>query len=321
MASNEIETLDPVASVEKLKKIAAGRALNRRRFITALGMTGAAAGAGLVSGCSSATTAAPATTTSTTSTPGQSGALSFLLNLKFLQATFYSYITLGADINSASTQVSLQGSGAITGAPGLLTFTGTNAAQITDLLNEIYFDEWNHVATLQSILGSTVISRPAINLAFAGAVTATNALSIARLIEDLSVTAFNGVTSVLSTSNVTLAAQILGTDSFHAGALRLVSIQNPTIAAYDKADSLDVAPIDPGSALLAAQGPTGNGGFFATAGAITSNTTTLPGFAFSRTTSQVLAALYATTLGVPAASGTAKGGAFPSGVNGVINTV
>jgi hypothetical protein len=48
MASNEIETLDSAASVEKLNKIAAGRALNRRHFLAALGMTGAAAGAGLM---------------------------------------------------------------------------------------------------------------------------------------------------------------------------------------------------------------------------------------------------------------------------------
>ena len=65
MASNEIEILDPTATVEKLKKIAAGRALNRRRFLASLGMTGAAAGAGLLSGCSTTNTVTAVTTTST----------------------------------------------------------------------------------------------------------------------------------------------------------------------------------------------------------------------------------------------------------------
>ena len=62
MASKEIEVLDPEVTVEKLKKIATGRALNRRHFLAALGMTGAAAGAALLSGCDS-TTASSVTTT------------------------------------------------------------------------------------------------------------------------------------------------------------------------------------------------------------------------------------------------------------------
>ena len=156
---------------------------------------------------------------------GQIDILNFALNLEYLQATFYSYITTGADI-SASTGVTAN-SGAITGtlsAP--LVFTGTYASQITDLLNEIYFDELNHVIGLRNILGSAAISRPAINLAAFGAITATNALSIARLLEDVGVTAYTSGIAGLTTSNATYPAQILGAESFHSGALRLISIQN-----------------------------------------------------------------------------------------------
>jgi hypothetical protein len=316
MASNEIEIPGSTAIVGKLKKIAAGQALNRRHFITALGMTGAAAGTGLLSGCSSSTSSTPAAA----ATVAQTDVLNFALNLEFLEATFYSYLTTGADINTTKTKVSLLSSGAVTGAPpAAIVFTGTAAQQITDILNEIYFDEWNHVVTLQGLLGSSAIFRPAINLAAAGAITPTNALSIARLFEDVGVTAYNGAVGLLSTSDLRYASQILAVEAFHAGALRLVSIQNPGIAAYIQADSLDVAPVDLGTAALEDAGPTAAGGIFSTAGATTSNATTPAGFPFLRTTSQVLSIVYGP--GTGAASGTKSGGFFPSGVNGRINTV
>jgi hypothetical protein len=313
MASNEIEILDPTATVGKLKKIAAGRALNRRHFIAALGMTGAAAGAGLMSGC---TVGSSTVVSTTTAGAGETDILNFALNLEYLEATFYAYITQGTDLPAAS----IVNSGAITGAPGKLTFTGTNAQQITDLLNEIYFDEKNHVTTLLSLLGTVAVPRPAINLAAYATITATNALSIARLFEDVGVTAYAGATAALLSSNLVFSAQILGVESFHAGALRLVSIQNPTIAAYAKADLLDVAPVDPGSAVLAATwpGPTANGGFFATYGISAAGTTA--GMALSRSTSQVLAIVYGSG-GVAASAGASSGGFFPNGVNGAIKTV
>lgn len=312
MASNEIETLDSVATVEKSKRNAAGHALDRRYFLTALGMTGAAAGAALMSGCSSTNTTLPATTAGTAETD----VLNFALNLKFLKATFYSYVTQGTDLPASNTP----NSGAITGAPAKLTFTGTNAQQTTDLLNEVYFDERNHVSGLQSLLASSAVFRPAINLAAIAPITATNALSIARLFEDVAITAFAGLSPSLTSSNVTVLAQILGVDSFHAGALRLISIQNPTIAAYIKADAVDVAPVDPGSAAAAAAGPTANGAFFATAGTTSATTATPAGTSFLRTTSQVLAILYGSG-GTAAASGASSGGFFPGGFNGSIKSV
>jgi hypothetical protein len=262
-----------------------------------------------MSGCSTSTSAVP----TSTSSPAQTDILNFALNLEYLEATFYSFITQGTDL----TGTAIAGSGAITGAPGKLTFTGTNAQQITDMLNEIYFDEKNHVSTLISLLGSAYVTRPAINLAAAGAITAINALSIARVFEDVGITAYTGAITGLSTSDLTFASQILAVEGFHSGALRLVSIQNPTIAAYIQADSLDVPPADLGSATLEAAGPTATGGFFSTAGATTTNSTTPAGFEFSRTASQVLSIVY----GPGAPAGTSSGGFFPNGVNGNIKKV
>ena len=310
MASNEIEILDPAAMVEMEKKNAAGRALDRRRFIAALGFTGAAAGAGLMSGCSTSNSVAVSTPT----TSAQTDVLNFVLNIKFLLATFYSFVTQGADLTGSA----VTGSGVVTNAPAAkLTFA---TQQITDLFNEIYYDEKNHVTTLYSLLGSGVVSRPAINLAAFGSITATNAIAIARLLEDVSVTAYAGAITGLSTSDVTITSQVLGTDGFHSGALRLLSIQNPTLATYIKADSLDVAPVDSNSATVSAAGPTAAGAFFATAGATTSNASTPAGFAFIRSTSQALAILFGGP-GTPAGPGTTSGGFFPSGVNGNIKSV
>jgi hypothetical protein len=305
MASTEIEILDPAATVEKVKRIAAGRALNRRNFLAAFGMTGVAAGAGLMSGCNATTTSVPVTSASPAETP----LLSFALNLEYLEATFYSFITQGTDLPSNLTV----GSGAVTGAPGQLTFTGTNAQQTTDLLNEIYFDELNHVTFLRSLLGSAAIARPAINLAAFGAITATNALSIARLLEDVGVTAYSSVISRLTTSNATYASQILGVESSHAGAIRLMNIQAGATF-IPAGDVYETVPYDPGTAALAAAGPTITGGFFPTAGGAGLGMTP------SRTTSQVLAIFYGAP-NAPAASGALKGGFFPSGVNGAITAV
>jgi hypothetical protein len=147
-----------------------------------------------------------------------------------------------------------------------LTFTGTNAQQTTDLLNEIYFDELNHVTFLRNLLGSAAIARPAINLAAFGAITATNALSIARLLEDVVVQAYTGAIPSMTTSNATYASQILGVESSHAGAIRLINIQ--VGAAYIfVGDGNESIPYDPGTAVLAAAGPTVNGSFFPRTGA------------------------------------------------------
>jgi hypothetical protein len=315
MASTEIENLDPTATVDQINKIAADRALNRRRFISALGMAGAAAGAtALMSGCSNVSTSNVAINAAGVS---QTNILNFVLNLQYLEATLYSYITQGTDLPSNLTY----GSGAISGNSTLIGSPLSFTAQVNDLLNEIYFDELNHVTYLQNILGSAAVPRPAINLAAFGTLSATNnqALAVGRLLEDVGVTAYAGVLPGLSSSNATYVAQTLGADSFHSGALRLLSIQS-TVTTINAGDGLDVPPNDPGTTAMASAGPSANGGFFASSGGVIAPTNTNNGLAYARTTSQALAVLYG-AVGKPASAGATIGGFFPSGVNGAISSV
>ena len=164
-------------------------------------MTGAAAGVGLMGGCSNGTVATSTSSSGGTTTSAQIDALVFALNIEYLEATFYAYITQGTDL---STSLTASG-GTVTGAPSKVAFTGTNAQQITDMLNEIYFDEVGHVTTLRTLLGSSGLPRPALNLSAFGAITATNALSIARLLEDVAVSAYTGAATSLVNSNLTFA--------------------------------------------------------------------------------------------------------------------
>jgi hypothetical protein len=221
MANNEFEVLDPATTVEKLKKSVSRRRLNRRNFMAGLGVTGAAAGAALVS---SRKSSRPNVVSA--NGPTQNDVLNFALNLEYLEATFYSFVTQGTDLPASVTV----GSGTVYQPPAKVTFT---TQQLTDLFNEIYYDELQHVINLRAVLGGAAISRPSLNLQSLGTSTSTTAVTItpataiatARLFEDVGVTAYAGAAGFLSGTNLTYAAQILAVEGFHAGALRLVSIQ------------------------------------------------------------------------------------------------
>jgi hypothetical protein len=234
-SSNDMEVLDPTATVEKLKNIVSKVALNRRHFMAALGVAGIAAGTRLGSG--------PVARAQQPTPNGfaQTDVLNFLLNVKYLKATFYSYVTQGADLPGLS-YVTLA-SGQVYNQPGKITFTGTNAAQITDMFNEMYYDELNQLIDLRNLLGVASAPRTTMNLLGnsvanatyvtpSGTVITTGAQAIgqARMLEDISVTAFAGALSYLTGSNLAIATQILAVDGCHAAALRLASIQ--TGAAY-----------------------------------------------------------------------------------------
>ena len=285
--------------------------LNRRNFLAGVGaVTTIAAGAAVI-GCGDSTLPYV-----DAATQPQVDILNFALNLEYLEATFYSYIVTGKDLDG-----SLTGGGpAPSGTPAQITFPN---AQINDLFAEILFDETSHVSDLRTALGTVAVARPQLNLAALAAINASNYLQVARLFEDVGVTAYIGAAASLSGNNLTAAAQILAVEGFHAGALRLINIQQgavypATLAGYVPADGYDVKPADPGTVALAEAGPTtANGGFFATAANGTPGQTNIyPGFAYQRTSSQVLAIVYASTV-----AGTAKGGFFPNGVNGNITTV
>jgi hypothetical protein len=232
MASND-EVLDLESPIEKQNESGSGFEVNRRNFIAALGVAGAAAGAALVSSPN-----AQAQQPSNPNGYAQVDVINLMLNIKYLKATLYSYITTGNDLPPATYVTN--GSGAVFNAPAKITFTSTGLAtaqQITDLFNEMYYDELNQLIALRAAQGVAVIGRPTMNLLGtgpSGSVTGLNAtttltpgqaIALSQFLEDLSVTAFATATSYLTGTNLALASQALATDGFHAGALRLLSIQ------------------------------------------------------------------------------------------------
>ena len=304
---SDLEIVAPLSSEQLLNRIRVTKELNRRRFLTFLSAAGAAAaGAGVMAGCGSQSQAAMA------AGPSENDVLNFALNLEYLEATFYSYVVTGGDIPSGSTGAGPAPTGAPAGKPSFQT------QQIADVFAEIYYDELSHVNDLRSVLGSVAVARPQLALNALGTVSTANYITFARLFEDVGVTAYVGAAVDLTGTNLQYAAQILAVEAFHSGAIRLIDIQQsvPYIpSSVIPTDGFDVPPFDPGSVTTAEAGPTAMGGFFATAGANGADKTS-PGFAYARTTSQVLAIVYANS-----ASGTAKGGFYPNGMNGNITTV
>jgi hypothetical protein len=224
MASNDVEVLDPAATVEKLKEIVSERVLNRRNFLAAVGVAGAAAGTGLIS-----TPSAEAQQPSNPNGYAQVDVLNLMLNIKYLKATLYAYITTGKDIAPATGVTT--GAGVVLNAPAQITFS---TQQITDMFNEMYYDELNQLVALRNLLGVAVAGRQSINLLGTGllptppattTLTQPQAIALSRMLEDLSVSAFATASIYLTGTNLALANQVLASDGFHAGAVRLVAIQ------------------------------------------------------------------------------------------------
>ncbi len=259
MASNKLEVLDPASTAGKLKKIVSGVELNRRHFMTALGAAGVAVGTGLVS------TPVARAQQQLQNGFNQNDVLNYLLNIKFLTATLYSYIATGADLPAtyATPQPTL-GTGQIYSRPGKVTFSGPNASQLTDMFNELYYDELNHVVDLQAVLGTAALPRTTINMAGNSApsnsisaqkfsappatetLSETQAISLAQYLEDLSVTAFANALPYLTGAGLALASQILAADGIHAGSVRLACIQ--TQAPYNYSGTQNVTYIAGGVA-------------------------------------------------------------------------
>jgi hypothetical protein len=302
------EDAEILSAEQLLNRIRVKRALNRRNFLSGLGVaSAAAAGSALLAGCGGS-----GMKTAMAAGPSETDVLNFALNLEYLEATFYSYVATAGDIPSSSTG----GGPAPTGAPSAMP--SFQSQQIADMFAEIYYDEISHVNDLRAALGSSAVARPQLDLGALGTVSTANYITFARLFEDVGVTAYAGAATALTGQNLQYAAQILAVEAFHSGAVRLAAIQLgvPYVPTADvPQDGFDVPPYDPGSISAAENGPTSKGAFFATAGANAPGNT-LPGLAYARTTSQVLAIVYAN-----AATGTTKGGFYPNGMNGNITTV
>jgi Ferritin-like domain len=289
---------------------------DRRNFLRAAGLAGlGAVGTAAVLGSG----ALPAAAAPTSSGPSDGAILNFALNLEYLEAEFYLHAYYGWGVPSALTGG--KGTrGRVTGGRKV-PFSSKAIAQYA---REIAEDELNHVAFLRSALGSAAVARPAIDLKgsftaaarAAGLITSSqtfdpfanenNFLLAAFIFEDVGVTAYKGAAPLINNKTfLGAAAGILAVEAYHAGIVRSAlyqkGLQNEVRAISNARDSLD--------------GKSNKDlGIGKKKGRANLVPTDANGIAFSRTAGQVLNVVYLTP------ERARKGGFYPKGVNGSINT-
>ena len=288
------EKVTPAAAAEEAKMLAFDKrvaAMSRRNFFSKVAAGGAAAGALALTGCNDAQVLP--TPAITANAPTVVDVLNFALNLEYLEAQFYAYVTTGAGIPSADM-----------GTPTGATTGGAKVSFVNPFVNSIAqqlaTDERLHVELLRTQimnLGGTPVSMPALNLAANGAVTNdATFLTAARQLETVGISAYAGGAQYLVSNTVALtyAAKILDTEAQHEGFLRELCIQLGV--ASPAVDGQDLPP---------------------TATQIF-NTNPTTGFNAVRTTSQVLQIAYGPT--AAGKTGVTSGGFFPAGMNGNIKS-
>ncbi|RZF62961.1 ferritin-like domain-containing protein [Sphingomonas populi] len=318
------------------------RRLARRHFLRTTGqITVAAGGLALLSACggsdNSGGTVTPTPTPTSTNTAAiiNADALNLALNFAYLQAQFFAFATTGANISAIADTPAHPGGGAalLTGTGQQGTVTGGRAVSfsnptIAQYAREIAADDLAHLAFLRSALGSSAVAMPSLNIdgsasgAFstfaqaAGYVASgvtfdpyasdLNFLLAAFIFKDVAVTAYKGVTTLLS-STLTLdaAAGLLTTQAYHAALIRttLYTMGQGTAAGQfsNARDTFD------GSADID-QGITGTA---TTANIVPADA---QGRVYTRTAGQVLNVAYQNRAAVT------LGGFFPAGANGNIKT-
>jgi hypothetical protein len=285
----------------------------------------------MLAGCSNTSNIGATTTTYT-----DGDILNFALNLEYLEAEFYLHAATGSGLSSADAG---SNPGTVTGGSQV---TGLSSAQ-QNILNEIAYDEQEHVRFLRSALGSAAVARPAIDivnsfnaLASAAGIASTfnpyanfDAFVVGAFIfEDVGVTAYAGAAPLISTAGITAgylaaAAGIMAVEAYHAAYVRTyLTAQNIANSGY-----LYLGYANKVSALRATLGggnettltvPTGTVPLTATTIATPSAivaATSANAIAYARNTDQVLHIVYGTGGG----AGVKSGGFFPSGLNGKIS--
>jgi hypothetical protein len=203
---------------------------------------GAIAATAAVAGCSNGNVTPAATSGSGYS---DTDILNFALNLEYLEAEFYLRAATGSGLQSSDTTAGsaspYQTVGSVT--VGYAAQVGGASATQLEIINEIAFEEQQHVRFLRAALGAAAIPRPAIDLSFfgplaiaAGIYTSSQPafnpfasfqtfLLGAFIFEDVGVTAYAGAAPLISASGVasgylTAAAGILAVEAYHAAYIR-----------------------------------------------------------------------------------------------------
>ena len=269
--------------------------------------------------------------------------LNFALNLEYLEANFYTLAAAGQTISQAGIGT---GAGTATSGGGtVVTKAANNYASCKvpftmPLVNayalEVALEERNHVTTLRSALGSNAVAQPNIDL-YNSFLALGNLVGVAGfdpflndvyfllgayIFEDVGVTAYHGAAGLISNTTTVLPAAvgIHAVEAYHSGMIR------NTIYSLDPNNALGYLTLTQKiSALRAKLDGTNNDDV----GVTITNTVALNGSSsnysevtlvdadsnsvgFARTTSQVLAIVYA---GGAAGAG---GGFFPNALNGTI---
>ena len=304
--------------VQEMIERSAENGTDRRRFLQSAGVAGlGVVGASTLTGLESAS-ASSAPRQAAQAPISDSAILNFALQLEYLEAEFYSYAAFGHGLASGLTH----GSGHHGGTTGGRAVKFSTSA-IAKYAREIAHDEVSHVKFLRSALGSAKTSRPAINIkgSFTAAARAAgligahqtfdpyanenNFMLAAFIFEDVGVTAYKGAAPLISNATyLEAAAGILAVEAYHAGIVRTVlygkGLQAPARAISAARDSLD-------------------GNWDVDRGIGTQKRSNLVptdknGLAFSRPADRVLNIVYLTPKKAQ------RGGFFPHGVNGTINT-
>lgn len=251
--------------------------------------------------------------------------LQFALNLEYLEAEFYSWAAWGKGLPA-----SLRGKG----PPSVGGRKARLSPKAQAYAEQIAHDEVAHVKLLRSVLGKQAVDIPAIDIgpAFAAAANAAFNTTLsprfdpyandiffyhgAFIFEDVGVTAYKGAAPLVKNKDIlSAAAGLLGTEAYHAGAIRAILLAiADTVTPYKVPVRTVIQAIS--NLRDAADGP-GNkdAGLFTGRPKKPPVPVLAPGdsnkIAFGRTTTEVLKIV---TLG---AKGN-KGGFFPKGLNGPI---
>jgi hypothetical protein len=259
---------------------------NRRAFLAKVGIASAA-----LAGTSQLGKA------QSSSGPSDFDILNFALNLEYVESEFYTVATTGMTIEQLGIGITGSGNPGPTTGGSLVNF-GSSNSQIaySKIADEIAFDERAHVSFIRAALigaGVMPVAKPAINLAAAGIGFGgiTDFLQLARIFEDIGVTAYAGAAPLISSKAILgYAARIAQTEAEHSSSIRLqmAILGIPSMAV----DGLDIIP------------PPSGVNFFP----LDSN-----GLTQTRTTGQVLYLAYGNS------ANAMSGGFFPNGANGNIN--
>ncbi|HEY0785208.1 MAG TPA: ferritin-like domain-containing protein [Acidobacteriaceae bacterium] len=263
---------------------------NRRSFLKTLGAATAAVG----------TLSVAAGKPANAQTGTEVEVLQFALNLEYLESEFYtqalygqSIQSFGIKINGLANPYNPTGGGYTTGGKQV-TFTN-DALFSQEIAAQIGTDERAHVKLLRSALGSQAIAKPNLNLDALGFGFGTQDefLQLARIFEDIGVSAYAGAAGLLSTPGViTTAARILAAEAEHVSSIR-------TQIAYF---GISTSPLDEADLIPP---PSGTRDHYLSVNPAN-------GLVATRTPGEVL---YLAFGGKAQAK---KGGFFPSGVNGPI---